>query len=162
MRGSDPVARPVRIAVCGAGVCGDDLAAVAEEVGRLLARAGAVVINGGLGGVMEAVARGAEGEGGVVLGVLPGVDARNANRHVGIPLPTGMGEGRNVLVVRFAEAVIAIGGEWGTLSEVAMARKCDVPVVLLRPGLTASLDLPVVQEPEDAVRLALDSVGEAP
>lgn len=157
MRGSDPVDRPVRIAVCGAGVCGEDLAAVAEEVGRLLARTGAVVINGGLGGVMEAVARGAEREGGVVLGVLPGVDARNANRHVGIPLPTGMGEGRNVLVVRFAEALIAIGGEWGTLSEVALARKMEIPAVLLRPGLTAGLELPEAGSASEAVEWALEA-----
>lgn len=155
MQGNDPVDRPPRIAVCGAGVCGEELAGIAEEVGRRLVEAGAVVLCGGMGGVMEAAARGAQEAGGVVLGVLPGRDARNANRHIGIPLPTGMGEGRNVLVVRFAEALIAIGGEWGTLSEVALARKMDVPAILLRPGLTAGLDLPEAPTAADAVSLAL-------
>ncbi|HUG42141.1 MAG TPA: TIGR00725 family protein [Longimicrobiales bacterium] len=162
MMGSDPVERPPRVAVCGAGVCGRELAAVAEAVGRELARAGAVLLCGGLGGVMEAAARGAAEEGGIVVGVLPGRDARNANRHVGIPLPTGMGEGRNVLVVRFAEALIAIGGEWGTLSEVALARKIDVPVVLLRPGLTAGLDLPETTTAAEAVAWALDAARPTP
>lgn len=155
MRGSDLIDRPPRVAVCGAGVCGEDLTALAEEVGRGLARAGAVVICGGLGGVMEAAARGADAAGGIALGVLPGRDARNANRHVAIPLPTGMGEGRNVLVVRFAEALIAIGGEWGTLSEVALARKMDLPVILLEPGLTAGLDLPTAATAQEAVDRAL-------
>lgn len=161
MRGSDLVDRPPRVAVCGAGVCGEDLAALAEEVGRGLAAAGAVVICGGLGGVMEAVARGAESAGGTVLGVLPGRDARNANRHVGIPLPTGMGEGRNVLVVRFAEALIAIGGAWGTLSEVALARKMDLPVLLLRPELTAGLELPTADSAAEAVRWSLGAARPA-
>ena len=149
------MSRPPRVAVCGAGVCGEELTDVAERVGRGLAHAGAVLICGGLGGVMEAAARGAEAVGGLVLGVLPGRDARNANRHIGIPLPTGMGEGRNVLVVRFAEALIAIGGEWGTLSEVALARKIDLPVVLLRPALAAGLGLPEAATPDEAVAQAL-------
>lgn len=162
MAGGDPVERPPRVAVCGAGVCGEELVGLAESVGRSLARAGAVLICGGLGGVMEAAARGAAEHGGTVLGVLPGRDARNANRHVAIPLPTGMGEGRNVLVVRFAEALIAIGGEWGTLSEVALARKIEVPVVLLEPGLAAGLDLPEARTPEEAVAWALEAARPTP
>lgn len=154
--------RRPRVAVCGAGVCGEELTEAAERVGRGLARAGAVLICGGLGGVMEAAARGAEAAGGIILGVLPGSDARNANLHIGIPLPTGMGEGRNVLVVRFAEALIAIGGEWGTLSEVALARKMDLPVVLLRPGLTAGLDLPEAETPDEAVAQALAAARPVP
>lgn len=146
-----------RIAVAGAGICGDDLMALAEEVGAAIAGEGAVLICGGLGGVMEGAARGAAGAGGITVGILPGGDARTANPFIGIPLPTGLGEVRNVLVARTAGAVIAIGGEWGTLSEVAMARKLDVPVVLLRPGLTASLDLPVAQTAEEAVRMALEA-----
>ena len=162
MPGNDPVARPPRIAVCGAGVCNDELAGVAEAVGRGLAERGAVVLTGGLGGVMEAASRGAAGAGGIVLGVLPGREARNANPHVTVPLPTGMGEGRNTLVVRFAEAVIAVGGEWGTLSEVALARKMDVPVVLLRPGLAAGLDLPEAETAAEAVEWALSAARPAP
>lgn len=147
--------RPVRIAVAGAGICGDELLQIAEAVGRGIAERGGVLLCGGLGGVMEGAARGAAEAGGVTIGILPGHDARNANPYIQIPLATGMGEGRNVLVARTADAVIAIGGEWGTLSEVALARKIGVPVVLLRPGLTAALDLPVAEDAEDAVTRAI-------
>lgn len=145
----------IRIAVAGAGICGSDLMDIAEEVGRGIAEAEAVLICGGLGGVMEGAARGAASAGGLTIGILPGRDDYDANPYIRVPLPTGMGEGRNVLVARTAHAVIAIGGEWGTLSEVAMARKCGVPVVLLRPGLTAALELPVADTAGEAVRLAL-------
>jgi uncharacterized protein (TIGR00725 family) len=128
---------------------------MAVETGRAIARAGAVLICGGLGGVMEGAARGATEEGGLTIGLLPGTDARHANRFIQVPLPTGLGEGRNLLVARTADAVIAIGGQWGTLSEVALARKVGVPVVLLRPGLTAHLDLPTADSGEEAVLLAL-------
>jgi uncharacterized protein (TIGR00725 family) len=147
--------RPARIAVCGAGEADERLAAAAEAVGRLLAEAGAVLVCGGLGGVMEAAARGAAGAGGLVLGVLPGADAAAANPHVTVPLPTGMGEARNALVVRFADAVIAVGGGWGTLSEVALAKKMGVPVVLLAPDRTAGLDLETAPSPERAAAMAL-------
>jgi uncharacterized protein (TIGR00725 family) len=153
--------RPVRIAVAGAGICGPDLMAIAEETGRAIAEAGGVLVCGGLGGVMEGAARGAAGAGGLTIGILPGRDARNANPYIQVPLPTGMGEGRNVLVARTADAVIAIGGEWGTLSEVAMARKCGVPVVLLRPGLTDLPDLPRAATAAEAVRTALEAAGRA-
>lgn len=149
--------RPIRIAVAGAGICGQELMGLAEEVGRRIAEAGAILICGGLGGVMEGAARGAERAGGITVGILPGADARDANPYIRIPLPTGMGEGRNVLVARSADVVIAIGGEWGTLSEVAMARKCGIPVVLLRPGLTAALELPRADHAAAAVDMALDA-----
>lgn len=160
--GSDPVARPRRIAVIGAGICGQDMVEVAERVGEEVARTGAVLICGGLGGVMEASARGAARHGGVTVGILPGRDARDANPYIGIPLATGMGEGRNVLVVRTADAVIAVGGEWGTLSEVALARKVGVPVVLLRPSLAAELDLPLASTPEEAVQMAMHAAAGPP
>jgi uncharacterized protein (TIGR00725 family) len=158
---SDP-RRPPRVAVVGAGICGDELLVLAEEVGRAVARAGAVLICGGLGGIMEGAARGAAAAGGLTIGFLPGTDPRHANPSIQIPLATGLGEGRNVLVARTADAVIAIGGEWGTLSEVALARKVGVPVVLLRPGLTAHLGLPMEDTAEDAVRRALAQMGAAP
>jgi uncharacterized protein (TIGR00725 family) len=151
-----------RIAVVGAGICGDDLMALAEDVGRRVARAGAILLCGGLGGVMEGAARGAAGEGGMTIGFLPGADTRHANPYIRIPLPTGMGEARNVLVARTADAVIAVGGEWGTLSEVAFARKVDVPVILLRPGLTAHLNLPVAADAGDAVARALEAATRIP
>lgn len=156
---TEPVRRPVRIAVCGAGVCGDELMSAAEDVGRGIAAAGAVLICGGYGGVMEGAARGAAEAGGLTIGILRETDADRANPYIAVPLPTGMGEGRNILVVRTADAVIAMGGEWGTLSEVALAQKIRVPTVLLHPAMTRGLGLPVAESPEDAVRWALQAAG---
>jgi len=153
--------RPLRIAVCGGGVADAALARSAEAVGERIARAGAILVCGGLGGVMEAAARGAAAVGGLSIGVLPGTDASAANRWIGLPLPTGLGEARNALVVRFADAVIALGGEWGTLSEIALAMRTGVPVVLLAPTLAASLGLETATDPEDAVARALDRATEA-
>jgi uncharacterized protein (TIGR00725 family) len=117
------------VAVVGAGTCDESQAAIAEEVGRLLAGAGAVVVCGGLGGVMEAACRGAKREGGTTVGVLPGLDRGEANAYVDVAIPTGLGEARNVLVVRAADTLIAIGGEFGTLSEIAFALKTGKPVI---------------------------------
>jgi len=147
--------RPLRIAVCGAGKADATLIKTAERVGALIAREGAVLICGGLGGVMEAAARGAHDADGLTIGVLPGEDAGDANPWIFLPLPTAMGEARNALVVRFADAVIAIGGEWGTLSEIALAMKIGLPVVLLAPTIAADFELETADDPEDAVRRAL-------
>jgi len=117
------------IAVVGAGECDPARAALAEEVGGLLARAGAVVVCGGLGGVMEAACRGAKAAGGTTVGLLPGLDRRDANPWVDVPIATGLGEARNVLVVRAADALIAVGGEFGTLSEIAFALKTGKKVI---------------------------------
>jgi uncharacterized protein (TIGR00725 family) len=117
------------LGVIGAGTCDDSQAALAEEVGRLLAQAGAVVVCGGLGGVMEAACRGAKRAGGTTVGLLPGLDRSDANPWVDVAIPTGLGEARNVLVVRSADALIAIGGEFGTLSEIAFALKTGKRVV---------------------------------
>jgi hypothetical protein len=148
------------VAVCGASTPSEDETAAAEEVGRLLARAGAVVVCGGLGGVMDAAARGAAEAGGVAVGLLPGDDRRGASEHLTIALPLGMGEARNAYVVRVSDAVVAVGGEWGTLSEIALAMKMGKRVVGigtwdlgaagrgLAPPLTAAT-------PGEAVRLAL-------
>lgn len=153
-----PVDRPVRLAVCGAGVANGDAAELAERLGREIAAAGAVLVCGGLGGVMEAAARGAAEHGGLTLGVLPGRAADSANPWIRIPLPTGMGEMRNALVVRFADAVIAVAGEWGTLSEIALARKMGIPVVLLGPGPAEGMGLETVGDAAAAVRTALDLI----
>jgi uncharacterized protein (TIGR00725 family) len=117
------------IAVIGAGRCSSDVAALAEAVGRELAQHGAVVVCGGLGGVMEAACKGAKSAGGLTIGILPGTSHQDANRYVDVPIVTGMGEARNVLVIRSARAVIAVHGEYGTLSEIAHALKLGVPVV---------------------------------
>ncbi|HSJ25115.1 MAG TPA: TIGR00725 family protein [Longimicrobiales bacterium] len=149
----------VRIAVCGPGNATAGEAELAREVGALLAEAGAVLICGGLGGAMEAAARGAASRGGLTVGVLPGNDSTAANPYIVLPLPTGMGEMRNALVVRFADAVIAVGGGWGTLSEVALAMKTGKPVVLLAPDRARDLPVPEAADAADAVRLALDAAA---
>jgi uncharacterized protein (TIGR00725 family) len=119
------------IAVCGPGApdAGPGALADAEAAGRTIALAGATLVCGGLGGVMEAACRGAGEAGGVTVGLLPGDDPHAANRWVAVPLATGIGELRNGLIVRAAQAVVAIHGGWGTLSEVALARKIGRPVV---------------------------------
>jgi uncharacterized protein (TIGR00725 family) len=102
---------------------------VAESVGRELASRGAVLVCGGLGGVMEAACKGAKGGGGTTIGILPGTDRAAGNPFVDFAIPTGLGEARNALVVRAADALIAIGGAYGTLSEIAFALKAGKPVV---------------------------------
>jgi len=116
----------------GAGDATGEQAEVAEEVGRLLGQAGAIVVTGGLGGVMEAASKGAREAGGMTVGILPGRDRHEANPWVAVAVPTGMGEARNALVVRAADAIVAVGGEWGTRSEIALARKAGKPVAGLR------------------------------
>lgn len=117
------------VAVVGAGRCSADVAALAEAVGRELAQRGAVLVCGGLGGVMGAACRGAKDAGGLTVGILPGTSRRDANPYVDLPVVTGMGEARNVLVVQSSQAVIAVSGEYGTLSEIAHALKLGIPVV---------------------------------
>lgn len=154
------------VAVIGAGDCADDdpAATVAESVGRLVAEAGGIVVCGGLGGVMAAACRGAKSAGGATIGLLPGTGRRDANEWVDIALPTGLGEARNVLVVRAADAVIAVGGEYGTLSELAFALKTGVPAVGLGTWELARRGQPVAAfaeatSAEDAVRLALAMIA---
>lgn len=138
----------------GAGDASPGELAMAEALGRALGRAGAVVVTGGLGGVMEAASRGCAEEGGLTVGFLPGDDPGSANPWIRLPLATGMGEARNVLVVRAGEAVVAVGGGWGTLSEIALARKMGREVAVLGdpPG---DLPLPRMETPRAAAEWAL-------
>jgi uncharacterized protein (TIGR00725 family) len=115
--------------VCGSGGAPAAELDAAEAVGRALASRGAVVVCGGLGGVMEAACRGAKDAGGTTLGILPGLDRREANEWVDVAVSTGLGEARNALVVRAADSLVAVGGGYGTLSEVALAIKTGKPVV---------------------------------
>jgi uncharacterized protein (TIGR00725 family) len=117
------------IAVIGAGSCSAETYGIAEEAGNLLAKKGFTIICGGLGGVMEAVCKGARSAGGNTIGVLPGESIKEANRYVSIPVATGMGIGRNIIIIRTASAVLAINGKYGTLSEIAFALQLDKPVV---------------------------------
>ena len=117
------------ISVIGEGNATPDIAAQAEQVGRELAKRGAMVACGGLGGVMEAVCKGAKSAGGTTIGILPGDDPSAANRWVDIPICTGLGYARNVIVVKTGRAVIAVGGAYGTLSEIGHALGENIPVV---------------------------------
>ena len=148
-----------RIGVIGSHDCTEREASLAHEVGLRLARAGAIVVTGGLGGVMRHACHGAvEGEG-FTVGILPGADAAEANEYVIVPIATAMGEMRNALVVRASQALIAIGGGWGTLSELALARRTGVPVVGLASRFPDGLDYPRAATAAEAVRWALDRVG---
>jgi uncharacterized protein (TIGR00725 family) len=138
------------------------LAELAQDVGRRVAAAGAVLVCGGRGGVMEAAARGAREAGGDVIGVLPTESPDDANPHVTHAVATGMGHARNLAVVASADAVIAIGGEWGTLAEVAFARRLERPVVALeswsvsgRGEMHDSPGIEAVRSPAHAVERAL-------
>lgn len=122
----------VQVAVCGPGECTEREWDLAYETGRLLAARGAVVVCGGLGGVMAAAAAGARAGGGITVGVLPAADRAAAGPDLTVAVPTGLGQARNNLVVNAADAVIAVGGSWGTLSEIALAMRAGrVPVVQL-------------------------------
>jgi uncharacterized protein (TIGR00725 family) len=117
------------IAVIGGGQCSKEEAKIAEEVGRQLARQGAILVCGGLSGVMEAACKGASSEGGVTIGILPGESRQSANPYVQIPIVTGIGYARNITVVKSAQAVIAVGGSYGTLSEISHALQSSIPVI---------------------------------
>ncbi|HEX6261433.1 MAG TPA: TIGR00725 family protein [Actinomycetota bacterium] len=134
---------PIQIAVCGPGLATDEEERWAEEAGRRLAEEGAVLLCGGVSGVMDAAARGAREAGGLALGILPGRDLESASEHLSAAVVTGMGEARNALVVRSADAVLAIAGEYGTLSEIALALKMGVPVVGLHTWELAKGGRPV-------------------
>jgi hypothetical protein len=148
------MAAPPYVAVVGPSEATDLESQRAEEIGRLLAVRGVVVVCGGLGGVMEAVARGASGAGGTVVGILPGTDRAAANPHVSVALATGMGEMRNAVVVRAADVVIAVGGAYGTLSEIALALRTGVAVVGL--GTWDLADVIDAPDPAAAVALAVE------
>jgi uncharacterized protein (TIGR00725 family) len=141
------------VAVCGASEATPSQLEAAREVGRLLARSGAIVINGGYGGVSGAASEGAAGEGGTVVGLLSESDREGANRNLTVSLPTGLGQGRNLLIVTAAESVIAIGRGWGTLSEIAHARRLGRSVFALDTWEVDGLEK--VETPAEAVRRAL-------
>ncbi len=146
------------VAVAGAGRASAEVAGLAEHVGRLLAEAGAVVVTGGLGGVMEAASRGASQAGGRVLAILPGESRHEATRHATLAVATGAGQARNVAIAATCDGMIAVDGEWGTLSEIGLARKLGRPVVAL-----AGWEIRGVEQcaaPEDAVRRILELIGE--
>ncbi len=148
------------IAVIGGSEVTPQVAELAEEVGREIARRGAVLVCGGLGGVMEAACRGASSEGGLTIGILPGENRHTANPHVQIPIVTGTGYARNVAVVKSAQAVIAIDGSYGTLSEIGHALQSGIPVIGLNTwslSINGQADSSIIpaDSPEDAVSKAI-------
>jgi uncharacterized protein (TIGR00725 family) len=152
------------IAVVGPAEAGERELALAETVGAEVAAAGAVLVCGGLGGVMEAACRGARSRNGTTVGLLPGSDRAAANGWVQIAIPTGLGEARNALVVRAADALVAVGGGWGTLSEIALAVKAGLPVAgigsweLAREGQAAE-GIVAMDNPAEAVAAVLARVS---
>lgn len=144
------------VAVVGPGEAAPDDRETAEEVGLRLARAGAIVVCGGLGGIMAAVCRGASAADGTTLGILPGTDRGEANDWVTLAIPTGLGELRNGLIVRAADVMIAIGGGHGTLSEIALGLRTGVPVIGI--GTWEIDGVESVNSAEEAVQRALASV----
>jgi uncharacterized protein (TIGR00725 family) len=153
------MSQPLRIGVIGSGSCDDEIARTARRVGELIAEAGAVLVCGGLGGVMASAAEGASAGGGTTVGILPGDDPRAANPGIRIAIPTGLGEARNALVVASSDAVIAIAGAWGTLSEAAFCLKTGVPLITLKTALPP-LPVPEAGTPEEAVDWALGRARE--
>jgi uncharacterized protein (TIGR00725 family) len=154
---SNRMERPPRIGVIGSGGPLDERTAdLARRVGAELGRRGAVLVCGGLGGVMQAAADGASRAGGTVVGLLPGDDPSRAAAGVSIPLPTGLGQARNALVVSSSESVIALAGGWGTLSEAAFCLKLGVPLLGLRDELPHGLPIERLEDPEDAAQLAIE------
>jgi uncharacterized protein (TIGR00725 family) len=156
----------VYVAVIGGGTPRPEDEVRAEAVGEALARGGATIVTGGLGGVMAAACRGAKRAAGLTVGILPTEDRTTANRWIDVAIPTGLGEARNALVVRMADALVAIGGEYGTLSEIALALRAGKPVIglgtwtLVRPDGTADTGIVPATDPEGAASLAL-GLGEA-
>jgi len=151
--------KPVYVSVIGGAQCGAAEQTLAEEVGRLVARAGATLVCGGMGGVMEAAARGAKEAGGTTIGILPGHDRAAANPHLDHVLTTGMGHARNLAVVSSGDAVIAIGGGYGTLSEIGLAAKIGRPVVILAgwrlEGGEGAMDISYASSATDAMALVV-------
>jgi hypothetical protein len=155
------VSAPPYIAVVGASQPSESQERVAEEVGRLLGDARAIVITGGLGGVMAAASRGAAQTGAIVVGLLPGSNRHDANEWMSVALATGLGELRNGLVVRAADAVIAIGGAYGTLSEIALAMAAGTPVVAVDSWPVDGVE--AVASPRTAVARVLElAAGRGP
>jgi uncharacterized protein (TIGR00725 family) len=146
------------IGVIGGGTVTDTDYEIGRQVGRLIAEAGAVLVCGGLGGIMEAACRGAFEAGGQTLGLLPGPEAEQANRWVSLAVPTNLGHARNVIIAHTAEALIAVGGEYGTLSEMAIGLKLGKPVAALGswPGLPG---VSYAADPAEAVAAVLSKLG---
>ena len=148
------------IAVIGESTASSENAILAEKVGRLLAKANVTIVCGGQGGVMKSVCKGAKESGGTTIGILPGLDPLDSNEYIDIPICTGLGNGRNLLVTRAGEAIIAIGGAYGTLSEIGLALSESKPVIGLNTWSLLKDEkmdcgIIVADSPEKAVKIAI-------
>ena len=151
--------KSIQIGVIGAGSCSGKVGQTAFHVGKAIAREGAVLLCGGLGGVMEAAARGAKEEGGVTVGILPGALAEEANPYIDIPIVTQMGHARNVVLVRSSHAVIAVSGGYGTLSEIAIALKIGIPCIGIETWDQVD-GVIMADSPDQAVLSAIEKIKE--
>lgn len=142
-----------QIGVIGAGTCGSEIRVLAEAVGREVVKRGGYLLCGGLGGVMEAAAYGAKQEGGITLGILPGTLRNEANPWIDIVVLSGMGQARNVLIAQSSDALIAVNGDYGTLSEIALGLKLGKPVIVLESKWEIE-GSHSAKSPEEAVELA--------
>lgn len=143
----------MQIGVIGSGICDEELYALAFRVGQLIAEKGHVLITGGLGGVMEASAKGAKSRGGLTVGILPR-KAEEANPYIDIKIATDMGHARNIIIVHSCDALISVGGEYGTISEIAIALKEGKSVASIRPWVSIK-GMKVFNSPEEAVEFVI-------
>jgi len=148
------MARALVLSVIGAGDAPEEVCAMAREVGREIASRGAVLLNGGRGGVMRAAAEGARGAGGHTIGIIPSYDRASANEFIEFVVATGMGEARNAIIVASSDAVIAMAGEGGTLAEIGFAKKFGRPIVALNSWREID-GLERATTPREAVDLAM-------
>ncbi len=146
------------IAVIGDSSCSKEVYGIAEEVGKCIAQKGGILITGGLGGVMEAASKGAKQAGGITIGILPGLSREDANRYVVIPITTGLSHARNIIIARSADALIAVSGGYGTLSEIAIGLKLGKPVIGIKTWDTIE-GVIKVDHPEEAIQKALELLG---
>jgi hypothetical protein len=146
----------MQIGVIGAGFCNSELAKLAYDTGYHIAKKKAILVCGGLGGVMEEACKGAKDASGTTIGILPGISVKEANPYLDIKIVTGLSHARNIIVVRSSQAIIAIGGEYGTLSEIAFALKLNIPIIGLKTwDLGRNVPIIHANSPEIAVDLAL-------
>ncbi|MFH1351294.1 MAG: TIGR00725 family protein [Pseudomonadota bacterium] len=143
--------RAMYVGIIGAGACSDSVYEVARNVGHQIGQKGWVLVCGGLGGVMEGAARGCSEAGGMTVGILPGFERDHANPYIKISLPTGLGEGRNLLVVRASDSLVSIAGGYGTLSEIGLALKMKKPVVGLMTW-EGIVGIQYVSDPNEAIQ----------
>jgi len=147
--------RKTIIAVVGAGKCSKKLRDMAYQVGKYVAEHGGVVVCGGLGGIMEGVAKGVREAGGVTIGILPSENKEDANEYIDYVIPTGFGEARNIMVVRTADAVVAFPGKYGTLSEMAFALNARKPLIAINAWKLGN-EIEQIDDPIEAARRAME------